>query len=87
MKIKFLPKMKLQKFSGNRPCQNVVMKCDKLTYVDVRSIKDLPIGEEASPQGKFILFLDQITDPQNFGSIIRSAMFLGVDSIVVNRLN
>ena len=77
--------MKLQKFSGNRPCQNVVMKCDKLSYVDVRSIKDIPLGEEAN--GKFILFLDQITDPQNFGSILRSAMFLGVDAIVVNKLN
>lgn len=61
MKIKFLPKMKLSKFSGNRPCQNVVMKCDKLSYVEVRSIRDIPLGEDIS--GKFILFLDQITDP------------------------
>ena len=61
------------------------MKCDKLSYVDIRSIRDLPLTE--SQNGKFILFLDQITDPQNFGSIIRSAMFLGVDGIVVNKLN
>jgi len=26
--------------------------------------------------------LDHITDPHNFGSIIRSAMFLGVDGII-----
>ena len=61
------------------------MKCDKLSYVDTRSIRDLPLTEIQN--GKFILFLDQITDPQNFGSIIRSAMFLGVDGIVVNKLN
>ena len=56
MKIKFLPKMKLHKFSGNRPCQNVVMKSDKLSYIDIRSIKDLPLGDKN--QGNFILFLD-----------------------------
>ena len=61
------------------------MKCDKLSYVDIRSIRDLPLTENQN--WKFILFLDQITDPQTFGSIIRSAMFLGVDGIVVNKLN
>jgi hypothetical protein len=60
MKVKYLTKMKLQKFSGNRPCQNVVMKCDKISYLDIRSIKDLPFSEadSNSQQGKFILFLD-----------------------------
>jgi len=31
--------------------------------------------------------LDQVTDPQNFGSILRSAMFIGVDGVIVNRKN
>jgi 21S rRNA (GM2251-2'-O)-methyltransferase len=31
--------------------------------------------------------LDQIVDPQNFGSIIRSSFFLGSDAILVNRKN
>ena len=31
--------------------------------------------------------MDQITDPQNFGSILRSAMFLGVDAVIVNKRN
>ena len=33
------------------------------------------------------LFLDGVTDPQNFGSILRSAMFLGADGIIVNKLD
>lgn len=37
--------------------------------------------------GLFILFLDGITDPQNFGSILRTAMFIGVDAVVVNKKN
>jgi tRNA G18 (ribose-2'-O)-methylase SpoU len=38
-------------------------------------------------ENSVILFLDQITDPQNFGSILRSAMFLGVDAVIVNKRN
>ena len=38
------------------------MKCDKMTYCDIRSIKDLPetnpIIEKQKGEGKFILFLD-----------------------------
>lgn len=34
-----------------------------------------------------MLFLDQITDPQNLGSIARSALFLGIDAIIVNNKN
>ena len=45
MKIKFLTKMQLQKFTGGRPSQNVVMKCDKMNYTDIRSIKNLPVKE------------------------------------------
>ena len=34
------------------------MKCDKLNYIDIRSIKDLPFETETENVGKFILFLD-----------------------------
>jgi hypothetical protein len=43
--------------------------------------------ETSEAKGKFYLFLDQITDPQNFGSILRTAMFIGVDGILVNHRN
>lgn len=55
MKVKYLTKMALQKFTGGRPCQNVVMKVDKMAYADIRSMKDIPTTKET---GKFILFLD-----------------------------
>lgn len=46
-------------------------------------------GDEAQEpiEGKFYLFLDQVTDPQNFGSILRSALFIGVDGVIVNKTN
>ena len=56
-----------------------------MNYTTIRSIKDM--FEPKNDQPKTILFLDQVTDPQNFGSILRSAMFIGVDAVVVNKLN
>jgi tRNA G18 (ribose-2'-O)-methylase SpoU len=88
IKTKYLVKGKLLKFTGQRPCQNVVLKVDKLAHNEIRSIRDV-LDVDAKPEGKgrLILFLDQVTDPQNFGSILRSAMFLGVDTVIVNKLN
>jgi len=38
------------------------------------------------PKGNVVILLDQIVDPQNFGSIIRSAFFIGADFVMVNRI-
>jgi tRNA G18 (ribose-2'-O)-methylase SpoU len=84
---------KLAKFCGGRQHQNVVLKCGKIGYTDIRGMKDIVYPPEqdmtnAPPvEGKFYLFLDQVTDPQNFGSILRSAMFIGVDGVIVNKRN
>ncbi|TNV73150.1 hypothetical protein FGO68_gene3015 [Halteria grandinella] len=94
VKTKYLHKVKLQKFTAARPHQNVVLKCSKLDYQKVRKITDIddlaneePTKPTEPAKGKFFLFLDQITDPQNFGSILRSAMFIGVDGVIVNQRN
>jgi len=84
---------KLAKFCGGRQHQNVVLKCGKIGYTDIRSMKDLIFSTEQDSkaskpiEGKFYLFLDQVTDPQNFGSILRSAFFIGVDGVIVNKAN
>jgi 21S rRNA (GM2251-2'-O)-methyltransferase len=39
------------------------------------------------PNGNLLVVLDQIVDPQNLGSIVRSAVFLGADGILVNKRN
>ncbi len=33
--------------------------------------------------GRVVLALDELWDPQNFGALLRSAHFLGVDKVVV----
>lgn len=62
------------------------MKTSRLDYINVKGLNEIFETLETSKdkKGQFYLFLDGITDPQNFGSILRSAMFLGVDGIIVN---
>jgi tRNA G18 (ribose-2'-O)-methylase SpoU len=92
IKTKYMHRAKLSKFCGNRPHQNVILKCSRIEYENIRSMKEL-LGlnkandKEVPPTGKFFIFLDQVTDPQNFGSILRSAMFIGVDGVIVNKAN
>ena len=89
VKTKYVSKTKLTNLSGAKPHQNVVLKASRTDYLAIRKIEDvegLRNGEPLAPnQGRFYLLLDGITDPQNFGSILRSALFLGVDAIVVSK--
>lgn len=41
------------------------------------------IVKETKTHGACALFLDSITDPQNLGSILRSAVFFGVPAVVI----
>ena len=70
IQTKYMHRAKLSKFCGGRQHQNVVLKCGKLAYTDIRSMKDVvdigtsqaADGQEqdraAPPEGKFFLFLD-----------------------------
>jgi tRNA G18 (ribose-2'-O)-methylase SpoU len=68
VKIKYMHRAKLAKFCGNRPHQNVVLKCSRLEYENICSMKELleltkPQSTNAPQTGKFFIFLDQVTDP------------------------
>ena len=76
--------------TGSRPHQNVVLKASKLEHLNIKKITDiaeLQDDEKTDSGGKLYLFLDGVTDPQNFGSILRSAMFFGIDGVIVNKKN
>ena len=64
----------------------MIVKASKMKYIEVRNYSDIlevDKGKNSGPQ--MYLFIDGVTDPQNFGSILRSAMFLGANGIIVNR--
>ncbi|KAL4473977.1 hypothetical protein ABPG72_000339 [Tetrahymena utriculariae] len=77
--VKFVDRERLDKMVQNQPHQNVVIKAEPLKYLRTKSSDIL--------QGNMILFLDRITDPQNFGAIIRTCQYLGVDNVVVDEFS
>ncbi len=60
--------------------QGVVLEVDAYPYVELDDIFDLAQERNEPP---FILVLDALQDPQNFGSLIRTAEAAGVHGIVI----
>lgn len=83
--IHFLPKDKLERMTGGKPHNGVVMKCDKRSYVKLDNFESFE-KEIGDKKGIVTLILNQLADPQNFGSVLRTAFFLGVDYILVNSI-
>jgi len=52
--------------------------------VAVFKIPDLELKTELTENDKFILYLDDIADPGNVGTLIRSALAFGVDLVVLS---
>ena len=71
------PKHKLSRIVDDQPHQNIVLKCSKLTMENWKEEGDLPKG--------ISLYCDKITDPQNFGAVLRSALFFGVSAVFTGK--
>ena len=58
--------------------QGVALQCDPLPRRDLEDLLDAP-----SEKRRIVLVLDQISDPQNTGAILRTAAAFGVTAVVV----
>lgn len=76
IRVNRVPRPKLDKVHQNN--QGVVTEVESYPYSDVIEILDHAKGEMP-----FILMLDSLQDPQNFGTLIRTAEALGVHGIVI----
>ncbi len=87
IKIKWLTRDKLDKFTGGRPHNGLVLKSQPRDYIYIKKFG--PYAEKfiTKPEGNLLVLLDQIVDPQNFGSVIRSAFFLGSEGLLMNKNN
>lgn len=74
--ISFVSADQLTKMAGSDSHQSLVAHIKNRTFLDVHEFCQNE-QEEA-----FILMLDQIFDPQNFGALIRSAECFGVSAVV-----
>ena len=60
--------------------QGIIAEVGKYPYVDLLDILENARQKDEAP---FILLLDSLNDPQNFGTLIRTAEAIGVHGIVI----
>jgi 23S rRNA (guanosine2251-2'-O)-methyltransferase len=75
--IRFIPRDQLRRLSKTGLDQGVIASIKPPTYISLREILETHKG------GIFTVILDEIQDPQNLGSILRSAEATGVDIVVI----
>lgn len=79
--VEFCPRKYLDKLAGTPENQGVVALCKPFAYADL----DVLIkNRNQSFNFDLILVLDSIMDPQNLGSIIRTAHCLGANGVVIS---
>ncbi|PKA57229.1 21S rRNA (GM2251-2'-O)-methyltransferase [Apostasia shenzhenica] len=64
----------------NRPHQGLVLDASPLEMVDIRELEPVSMAAERAP---LWVALDEVTDPQNLGAIIRSSYFFGAEGVVL----
>ena len=73
-----VPKTKLIKMARNHNIQGIVAETDEFIYQPFDELL-----EKALEKQKCLLFLDNITDPQNLGAILRTMACLGGFSVIL----
>lgn len=78
--VKKVDKRKLDQISYTGVHQGVVAKVTPYKYCELEDILQYSMQKKEKP---FIVILDEIEDPHNFGSIIRTAEVFGVHGIII----
>ena len=76
----FVEKNKLNEITGTKNHQGVALYTAPAEYCDIDDI--LKKAHEAN-EAPFIIILDEIQDPHNFGAIIRTADAVGAHGIII----
>jgi 23S rRNA (guanosine2251-2'-O)-methyltransferase len=76
--IEKAPRARLDKIHQNH--QGVVLEASGYPYADLTDIFELA---ETRQEPLFVLLLDTLNDPQNFGALLRTAEAVGVHGVVI----
>lgn len=82
--IKFINENEFEKFSNSKKSQGIIAEVLDYKYCELNDILDYAKEKNEAP---FILILDEIEDPHNFGAIIRTACESGVHGIIIKNRN
>lgn len=78
--IKYLNKDQIEKLSYDKKTQNIFAEIDDYCYCEIDDIIKNADNKNEKP---FIIILDEIEDPYNLGSIIRTAVASGSHGIIL----
>jgi 23S rRNA (guanosine2251-2'-O)-methyltransferase len=83
--LEFRPRQMVAELAGDAVHQGVVALTGEYAYAELGAIlaTAAPIATDASAEPLLLLLLDGITDPHNFGALVRSAEVLGAHGVVV----
>ncbi|XP_048422906.1 rRNA methyltransferase 1, mitochondrial-like, partial [Pyrus x bretschneideri] len=80
LNVKDVSKHDLNMATDNRPHQVLVLDASPLEMVKINELEPVSVEED---KGSLWIALDEVTDPQNVGAIIRSAYFFGASGVVL----
>eukprot|EP00794_Sanderia_malayensis_P014208 gene14208-15691_t len=86
IKVDYKSRDYLDKLVGNRPHQSIVMKASSISYENINSLHHQR-KDRFCKSPEIWLALDQIQDPMNFGAILRSAGYFGINGIIASKRN
>ncbi|KAL6226571.1 hypothetical protein ACLB2K_000533 [Fragaria x ananassa] len=78
--IKELRKHDLNMAADNRPHQGLLLDASPLEMVKIKELDPISVEED---KGALWVALDEVTDPQNLGAIIRSSYYFGAAGVVL----
>ena len=76
--VKRVPRGRLDRLKANH--QGVALEASGYPYADLTDIFDLA---EERKEPLFVLLLDTLNDPQNFGTLLRTAEVVGVHGVII----
>lgn len=82
--IKFVDRDELDSMALTKSHQGIIAEVEDYKYVEVSEIIDYAKSKNEEP---FVVLLDEIEDPHNFGAIIRSAECVGAHGVIIKNRN
>lgn len=82
--IEYLEKNEIDAISLTKANQGIIAEVEDFNYVDVDDIISYAKEKNEEP---FLVLLDEIMDPHNFGAIIRSVDAIGAHGIIIKNRN
>lgn len=85
--VQVAAKDKLAKIAESPQHQGVVLQARPATLADEQDLYDIITTHRANHQSLLLLVLDQITDPNNLGACLRTAVAMGVSAVIIPKHN